>query len=117
VTDQPTLVDVPATPRLTGQQQAAFDLITTRDGVTAAELGAHLHHLIGNHAEDRPCQWCEQRGRSVASSKALKPLVTYRKTSAGRVYVLRGPRAAVRPARGLIATSEPDVAKNPWADL
>jgi hypothetical protein len=117
VTDQPTLIDVPAQPKLTAQQQAAHDHIAANDGVTAEALGAHLHALTGKHAEERPCQYCEQRGRSVASSKALKPAVTFRNTEHGRVYVLRGPRRSVRPARGLIATSEPDPAKNVFADL
>lgn len=109
--------------KLSVDQERALAFVRGRDGVTARELGAHLHanRTDGKqHPEDRPCDWCETRGRSIASSKGLKPLVTYRNTGHGRVYVPRDAAdraAASKPSSGLIATSDPNPATNVFADL
>jgi hypothetical protein len=49
----------------------------------------------------------------------LKPLVTYRRAPGGFLYVARNPadRARTSDESGVIATSEPDAALNPFADL
>ncbi len=87
MTDQLELVPTP--PTLTPRQQAALDYIASHDGVPAAEIGAHLHNLRGRHTTDGRCEWCQAEGLDVVRSKALRQLVTYRKTSEGRLYLLR----------------------------
>lgn len=83
--------------QLTPRQQAALDYITANDGVPAAELGANWHSLRGKHPVGDRCEWCDQDGRDVLRSKALRGLVTYRRTRDGNLYHLRGrtPASAV----------------------
>ena len=80
---------VPDAPRFTPRQQAAYDLLATRNGATAGEIGAHWHELRGKHAATARCEWCESDGRDVVTSRALRPLVTYKRTADGNLYVLR----------------------------
>lgn len=96
MTDQLKLLqDAPA---LTERQQAAYDLIKARHGVTAGQIGANWHAIRGKHSADGRCDYCETDGRDVCQSRALKPLVTYRRTPDGNLYILRGSKPAA-PAR------------------
>ena len=92
----------PEPPKLTPRQQAAFDYIRDHDGVPADELGAHWHELRGKHPVGDRCRWCEGEGKSIVRTRALRELVTYRRTPEGRLYVLRGtkPAAPVRSGTG-----------------
>jgi hypothetical protein len=79
-------------PRLTADQQAAWNYLSTRSGgATAEQIGCYLHALRGKHADRQPCTYCHQKGRSLVTSKALKPLVTYRNVDGDRVYQPRNP--------------------------
>lgn len=83
------LFPVPDQPSLSPRQQAAYDYIRAHDGVPADEIGAHWHEQRGKHAAGSRCEWCDADGRDVVRSKALRPLVTYRRTRDGNLYVLR----------------------------
>jgi hypothetical protein len=75
------LVDVPATPVLTGRQESAWTYLKTRaGGCTTVELGAYLHALKGRHPDGEPCLYCASEALSVLRSRALKPLVIHRRT-------------------------------------
>jgi hypothetical protein len=84
---------------LTDRQQLAFDYVRGRDGVSADEVGAflHAHRDRRPHGVDERCDWCARDGRSVLTSKALKPLVTYR-NEGGRLYIVRDPADRIRAA-------------------
>jgi len=83
---------------LTDRQQLAFDFVRGRDGVTADEVGAflHAHRDRRPHGVDDRCDWCARDGRSVLTSKTLRPLVTYRQAHGGRLYVVRDKNDQVR---------------------
>lgn len=105
---------------LTGRQQLAFDYVRERGGVTADEVGAwlHAHRDKRPHSVDVRCDYCARDGRSVLTSKALGPLVTYKRAPGGSLYIARDKADRVREQTGgLIATSDPDPETNPWADL
>ena len=94
MTQQLALVDVAAPPKLTVNQQRAFDYIRARDGVTADEVGAflHAHRDRRPHGVDDRCKWCAKTGLGVLRSKGLRPLVTYRTADrGGRLYIARDP--------------------------
>lgn len=83
--DQPTLFKppkpIPVIGNLTDRQAQAWELIrSTPGGVTADEIGAHLHSLQEKrpHPADERCMWCGTAGKEVATSAALKPLVVRR---------------------------------------
>ena len=117
MTEQPTLIDVSAAPRpLTPRQQAAWDYVRDRQGVTAAEVGAHLYALRGSPAGHRS-KWDARDGLSVLRSKALKPLVTYKRTPDGNQYVARDARDRVRPAEPVREPTDAELAANPFAGL
>lgn len=101
MSEQLHLVDVPAVRPLTPRQQLALEFIGSHDGVTSDEVGAHLHAHRGRrpHSVDERCDWCARDGRAVATSVALKPLVTAKRRGRGEgvVYVLRRP-GRERPA-------------------
>lgn len=78
--------------KLTARQQTAYEYVAAHDGVPADELGAHLHAVAGVHAAYARCQFCHATGREVCRSKALRPLVTYRRTRDGHLYLLRDRR-------------------------
>lgn len=117
MTSQLPLLAVP--PKLRPRQQQAHDYLAARSGgCDAEELGAYLHALKGRHADGVRCKFCRSEGSSVLRSKGLRPLVTYRNADGGRVYRLRATVAApARPSVAVIATSDPNPATNPWADL
>lgn len=72
----------PNTPRLGDRQQLVLQLLEHHpDGLTADEVGAHIHHHRGKHTPDERCDYCAQEGNNVLRSKALKPLVTRRRGS------------------------------------
>ena len=74
----------PVPANLTPRQTLAWDYIrSVPGGVTADELGAHLHSLSDTrpHPDDQRCPWCARTGKDVAGSTALKPLVIRRHTS------------------------------------
>ncbi len=83
---------------LTDRQQLAFDYVRERDGVSADEVGAflHAHRDKRPHGVDQRCDWCARDGRSVLTSKALKPLITYRNDGGRRLYIARDPADRVR---------------------
>jgi hypothetical protein len=72
---------------LTRLQAAAWQLLQTDPaGFTTDELGAALHP----HGPERRCRWCAPTGSRLLRSKALRPLVTYRRDDyRGRVYMPR----------------------------
>jgi len=108
VTDQLALVpEEPA--KLTERQQAAYDYLAAHDGVPVDELGANWHAIRGKHAAGARCDWCGQEGRDVVRSKALRPLVTYRRTPDGSLYFLRGrqPEPAPAPVSGYDPATAP----------
>lgn len=76
---------------LTARQQLAFDYVREHDGVTADEVGAwlHAHRDKRPHGVDVRCDWCAKEGLSVLRSKAVAPLVTYRRGAQGRMYIAR----------------------------
>lgn len=85
---------------LTPRQQQAVAFIAEHDGVTADEIGAHLHaHRERRpHSVDERCRWCAKDGLHTVRSKAVAPLVTYRRNPrAGRLYVLRGHTRSLGP--------------------
>lgn len=116
-----TLFPVDETPQLTPRQQLAFDYLQANDGVAADEVGAYLHA----HRDRRPhpvgerCDWCAKDGLSVLRSKALAPLVTYRRSREGRLYLPRDkPAAATRePRSGVIAVSQVLAPDDPFFGL
>jgi hypothetical protein len=107
-------------PTLTGRQQAVYDLVTSRpDGVTRDEVGALVHSLKEGrwqHPAGERCDFCARDGRAALRAAALKPLLVGRRD--GRWYLRGGSLGRrARPCGGVIATSDPDPATNPWADL
>lgn len=104
----------PAAPArtLTDRQQRAWDLIrTTPGGVTADEIGAHVH----GHTDDAPrCDWCTTAGREITRSAALKPLVIYRRSS-GKYEPRREEDRAAEPAPPTAQLRE--LAGDTWEDL
>lgn len=99
--------------KLTDRQQRAWDLIrTTHGGVTADEIGAHVH----GHADDAPrCEWCATAGREVARSVALRPLVIYRR-STGKYEPRREEDRAPEPAP-IPGVQLRELAGDTWEDL
>lgn len=114
-TPQPSPVR-PLKPR----QQLAWEYVRERDGVTADEVGAwlHAHKDRRPHGVDERCEWCARDGRSVLQSKALKPLVTYRRDERlGRVYIARNREDRVRAPEPIREPTEAELAANPFAGL
>lgn len=109
MTDQLALAALDLKPslelKLTPNQQLAWDYVRERDGVTADEVGALIHSQPDrrrSHGVDERCDWCARDGRQVLASKAVKPLVTYKRNAGhagklGRVYVVRNGDDRVRP--------------------
>lgn len=111
MTDQLKLLQ--EAPKLTRRQQAALDYIAAHDGVDAGQIGANWHNLRGKHRADTRCDWCDQDGRDVVRTKALRDLVTYRRTDDGNLYVLRG-AAATSPATAATDGYDPATAPIPF---
>ena len=114
------LVDVPAVPKPpTVRQQLAIDYVLAHDGVTAEQVGAHLHaHRAKRpHPATDPCDYCHRDGRSVLTSVAVKPLVTYRRVDGTHLYVARNPCDRVRPVVSQVEPSEAELAVDPFAGL
>jgi hypothetical protein len=102
------------------RQQLAFDYVRERDGVTADEVGAYLHANKDRrpHPVDERCDWCARDGRSVLTSVAVRPLVTYRNDRGQRLYVARDKAdRAPKPLEPLREPSEAELAVNPFAGL
>ena len=101
------------------RQQLAFDYVRERDGVTADEVGAflHAHRDKRPHSVDARCDWCARDGRSVLTSVALKPLVTYRRAPGGRLYIARNREDRVRAAVVEREPTEAELQANPFAGL
>lgn len=71
-------------PALTERQQYALDTVTRiRDGISAAELGAHMHQRRGKHDAMNRCDWCDREGLSVLQELRRKGLVVQRRKHAG----------------------------------
>jgi len=89
---QPRLVDVPAEPKLTERQQAAWDYVrSVPGGVTATAVGRNWYALTGRgHV---PSVWHVGEGQDVLRSVALKPLVIRRQTG---LWEPRNPKDRVR---------------------
>lgn len=83
----------PPEPKLTPRQQLAYQYLRDHDGVTADEVGAwlHTHRDKKPHSVDERCDYCARDGLSVLRSKALTPLVTYRRDACGHLYLPRDP--------------------------
>lgn len=87
--------------KLSARQQLAYDYVQSHDGVTADEVGAHLHahRQPPHHPDTSRCDWCRSEGLSVLRSKAVKPLVTYRVRGDGvRRYIARDARKVTESA-------------------
>lgn len=105
---------------LTARQQLAFDYVRERTGVTAEEVGAYLHARKERrpHSIDKRCDYCARDGRGVLTSKAVAPLVTYRRDPDGNLYVARDPADRIRePAPPMREPTEEELAANPFAGL
>lgn len=104
---------------LTHRQQLAFDYVRERDGVTVDEVGAflHAHRDKRPHGVDARCDFCARDGSSVLRSVALKPLVTYRRASGGRLYIARDKRDCVRAPVTEREPTEAELQANPFAGL
>jgi hypothetical protein len=112
------LFEKPAKP-LTDNQQRAFDYIRAHAGVTAEQIGAHLHSTRDErpHPVTDPCQWCEKSGRQTAESKGLKPFVTYSNVDGVRVYRPRRREDALRRPEPVREPTEAELAANPFTGL
>lgn len=101
---------------LTANQQLAFDYIASRDGVTCDEIGAwvHAHRARRPHSVDVRCDWCAKTGRQLVTSKALAPLVTYRRAPGGSLYRLRDHKQPAQPHGEHVSHVIPD---DPFAGL
>lgn len=116
-----TLFPVDDAPQLTPRQQLAFDYLQANDGVSADEVGAWLHA----HRDRRPhpvgerCDWCAKDGLSVLRSKGLAPLVTFRRSRGGRLYLPRDKALgrAQEPHTGVIAISHELAPDDPFYGL
>lgn len=77
MSEQLTLVDVPAAPTLTSRQQRALDLITRsgHQGLESDELGAHFHR----HPADQRCRFCATTGRELGRRLRADGLVQQRR--------------------------------------
>lgn len=123
MSEQLQLVDETATPRaprkLTANQQLAWDFIRARDGVTCDEIGAwvHAHRERRPHGVDDRCDWCARTGRQLVTSKALKPLLTYRRNPGGHLYLPRNPADRNAPTPGEGEQVSHDVDDDPFAGL
>jgi hypothetical protein len=108
-----------ATKPLTHRQQLAFDYVRERDGVSADEVGAflHAHRDKRPHGVDARCTFCTRDGRSVLTSVALKPLVTYRRVPGGRLYIARDKADRVRVPEPVREPTEAELEANPFAGL
>lgn len=115
----PEILLKPKEKPLTPNQQLAYDLIRDRDGVTAQEIGQEIHARgrTRRHSLDTACQWCEKTGTQTATSKALKPLVTYRRTDGGRLYIARDKADRVRAPVTVREPTEAELQANPFAGL
>lgn len=104
---------------LTSNQQLAFDYIRERDGVTVDEIGAYLHAHRDKrpHGVDQRCEWCAKTGRQTVQSKALKPLVTYRRAPGGYLYIARNPADRVRAPQPEYEPTEAELAADPFIGL
>jgi hypothetical protein len=117
--EQLALDGAPAKP-LTDRQQLAFDYVRERNGVTADEVGAYLHSCKERrpHSIDDRCDYCARDGRGVLISKAVAPLVTYRRDPGGSLYVARNPADVIRePAPPMREPTEAELAANPFCGL
>lgn len=120
MTDQIALIDLPLEEKpLTDRQQLAFDYIRAHDGLTADEVGAflHAHKEKRPHGVDQRCDFCARDGRGVLTSKAVAPLVTYRRAPGGNLYVARDPKDRVREQEPAVEPTEAELALNPFAGL
>lgn len=104
---------------LTERQQLAFDYVRERSGVSCDEVGAflHAHRDKRPHGVDARCDWCARDGRSVLTSKAVAPLVTYRRAPGGRLYIARNRADRVRAAVVEREPTEAELEANPFAGL
>lgn len=93
---------------LTPRQQLAWDYVRSHDGVTTDEVGAYLHaHKEKRpHSVDERCDFCAKDGRGVLTSKAVAPLVTYRRAPGGNLYIARNPADRVTDATVTADTRE-----------
>lgn len=81
---QPALFNEEAHPSLTDRQAFALDtVIRIRDGISATELGAHMHQRRGKHDAANRCDWCDREGLSVLQELRRKGLVVQRRKQAG----------------------------------
>lgn len=106
---------------LTRNQQLAWEYIRERSGVTADEIGAHIHAHRDQrpHSVDARCEWCAKTGRQTAESKGLKTRVTYKRAPGGRLYVVRDKADRVRDdtSSGTIAISHELAPDDPFYGL
>jgi hypothetical protein len=83
------------THHLKPRQALAYEWVCNSDGgTTATDLGAYLHWAKGKHAIADTCRFCNSEGSSVLRSKALRPLVVYRRKRQRWEPRLRDPQPA-----------------------
>ena len=85
--NQRTLVDVPATPKLTPKQAKALEFLRDagQDGVTPDELGALMHAWGLSHPADERCQFCRSRGSELLRALRKKGVARQRRVD-GRTF-------------------------------
>ncbi len=108
--DQLPLIELPALPKLTAQQQLVLDKLREAgaDGLHADEAGAFAHSIMESrwrHSEQERCQFCGARGLQIL--KRLRQLGLARYRGRMRVWQAVGtPEPELQP-RGMLPDSEP----------
>src|SRR4051812_26297019 len=82
-----TLVDVPATPKLTPRQQQALDYLrqSGTDGLTPVLLGAMIHQSTGTHPVGARCDFCATAGHGLLRALRRKGVARQRRVD-GRTF-------------------------------
>lgn len=101
------LFDVP--PKLTDRQAFVLEeLVRSREGLYAEDVGAMLHARAGKHQDYHRCQWCSKDANGVLRALRQKGLAKRRRAGLWQATrVGRGAGDDTGPGAGLTATSEP----------
>jgi hypothetical protein len=85
--NQRTLVDVPATPKLTERQDYALGILTAYgpEGIAPTDLGMAIHSWQGRHPDGRSCDFCAPTGNEVLRALRRKGVARLRRVD-GRTF-------------------------------